>query len=192
MTKSLKLDFNANNNSIIGEPAGRVNADDHDEYKMWKDSVLTSLKNFGETTTYNHMVNLTYTLPFDKLPITDWITANATYGAGYQWDRAPLSQDSVGNTIQNSRNINLNGQFNFVLKAGNGETILRGEQYVAKPSVQANCASDERHERKESSVGRHYFNLKAANHKSAASRDDGIASVKNSGASTTIKDSTTA
>jgi len=114
LTKSLKLDFNANNNSIIGEPAGRVNNDDHDEYKLWKDSVLTSLKNFGETTTYNHIVNLTYTLPFDKLPITDWITANATYGAGYQWDRAPLTQDSVGNTIQNSRNINLNGQFNFV------------------------------------------------------------------------------
>ncbi|MEO8248714.1 MAG: YegP family protein [Burkholderiales bacterium] len=101
-----------------------------------------------------------------------------------------------------------NGQFNFALKAGNGETILRSEQYVAKPSaqggiasVQANCASDERFERKESSDGRHYFNLKAANHqiigtsqmyKSAASRDDGIASVKNNGASTTVKDLTTA
>ncbi|MBZ0206523.1 MAG: cell surface protein SprA [Flavobacteriales bacterium] len=114
LTKSLKLDFNANNNSIIGEPAGRVNASDRDQYKVWKDSVLTSLKNFGETTTYDHTVNLTYTLPLDKLPITDWITANATYGAGYKWDRAPLTQDSIGNTIQNSRNINLNGQFNFV------------------------------------------------------------------------------
>jgi cell surface protein SprA len=114
ITKSLKLDFNANNNAIIGEPAGRVNADDHDEYKAWKDSVLTSIRHFGETTGYDHAVNLTYTLPFDKLPVTDWITANATYAAAYKWDRAPLTQDSVGNTIQNSRNINLNGQFNFV------------------------------------------------------------------------------
>ncbi|MBS1546197.1 MAG: cell surface protein SprA, partial [Bacteroidetes bacterium] len=81
---------------------------------LWKDSVLTSLRHFGETTTYNHTANITYTLPLDKLPATDWITATATYGAGYQWDRAPLTQDSVGNTIQNSRNINLNGQFNFV------------------------------------------------------------------------------
>lgn len=114
LTKSLKLDFNANNNAIIGEPAGRVNTSDRDQYRNWKDSVLTSLGNFGETTTYDHQVNLTYTLPLDKLPVTDWITANATYGAGYKWDRAPLSQDSVGHTIQNSRNINLNGQFNFV------------------------------------------------------------------------------
>lgn len=114
ITKNLKVDFNANNNSIIGEPTGRVNSDDRDQYKIWKDSVLTSLRRFGETTTYDHMVNFTYTLPLDKLPLTDWITANATYGAGYKWDRAPLTQDSIGNTIQNSRNINLTGQFNFV------------------------------------------------------------------------------
>lgn len=114
LTKSLKVDFNANNNAIVGEPQGRVNTDDHDQYKVWKDSVLTSLKHFGQTTTYNHTVNFTYTLPLDKLPAIDWVTANVTYGAGYKWDRAPLTQDSIGNTIQNSRNINLNGQLNFV------------------------------------------------------------------------------
>ena len=42
------------------------------------DSVLTSLRHFGETTTYNHTANITYTLPLDKLPATDWITATAT------------------------------------------------------------------------------------------------------------------
>jgi cell surface protein SprA len=114
LTKSLKLDFNANNNAIIGEPAGRVNAKDQDNYQLWKDSVLTSIKGFGTPTTYDHTVNVTYTLPLDKFPMTDWVTANASYGAGYKWDRAPLTQDTVGNTIQNSRNINLNGQFNFV------------------------------------------------------------------------------
>ena len=99
-----------------------------------------------------------------------------------------------------------NGQYTFVLKAGNGETILRSEQYEAKPSatngiasVQSNCANEERYERKDSSDGRCYFNLKAGNHqiigtsqmyKSAASRDDGNASVKNNGVSTTVKDVT--
>ncbi|MBP9159288.1 MAG: cell surface protein SprA [Flavobacteriales bacterium] len=114
LTKSLKVDFNANNNALIGEPTGRVNAKSGDQYQLWKDSVLTSIKEFGTPTSYDHMVNVTYTLPLDKFPATDWITANATYGAGYKWDRAPLTQDTVGNTIQNSRNINLNGQFNFV------------------------------------------------------------------------------
>ena len=43
------------------------------------------------------------------------------------------------------------GQFRFVLKAGNAETILTSELYKAKASaeagiasVQANCSADER------------------------------------------------
>jgi cell surface protein SprA len=114
ITKNLKLDFNANRNAIVGEPAGRVNTSDKPAYEVWKDSVLTSVKNFGLPTAYDHTVNVTYTLPLDKLPITDWVTVNTTYGAGYKWDRAPLSQDSIGNTIQNSRTISVNGQLNFV------------------------------------------------------------------------------
>jgi cell surface protein SprA len=65
-------------------------------------------------TGYDHTVNLTYTLPLDKLPLTDWITSNVSYGAGYQWDRAPLLQDTLGHVIQNSQNIAINGQVNFV------------------------------------------------------------------------------
>ncbi len=114
ITKSLKLDFNANRNSIIGEPPGRVNTQDRPSYEVWKDSVLQSVREFGLPTGYDHTVNLTYTLPLDKLPITDWVTVNTTYGAGYKWDRAPLQQDSIGNTIQNSRTISVNGQLNFV------------------------------------------------------------------------------
>ncbi|MCB0780555.1 MAG: cell surface protein SprA, partial [Flavobacteriales bacterium] len=114
ITKSLKLDFNANNNAVIGETPGIVNPKYRDTYEAWKDSVLTSIRNWGEVTGYNHTINLTYQLPLDKFPLTDWITANTTYTAGYQWDRAPFQQDSLGATIQNSQNIALNGQLNFV------------------------------------------------------------------------------
>lgn len=114
LTRALKLDFNANNMAFIGEPPGRVDPKLRGDYEMWKDSVLSSIGNFGEVTRYDHTINVTYTLPFDKLPVTDWITGNASYAAGYQWDRAPISQDSLGATIQNSQNISLNGQFNFV------------------------------------------------------------------------------
>ncbi len=114
LTKSLKLDFSANNGAIIGEPTGRVNSKSGYDYEVWKDSVLNSLQTWGETMHYDHTANLTYQLPFDKLPITDWINSNATYGAGYQWDRSPLGQDTLGNTIQNSRTLSLNGQLNFV------------------------------------------------------------------------------
>lgn len=98
------------------------------------------------------------------------------------------------------------GQYRFVLKAGNGETILTSELYKAKgsaengiASVQANCGADDRYEKKEASNGKFHFNLKAANHQiigssqmyaSAQSRDAGIASVKTNGSSKTIKDNT--
>lgn len=95
------------------------------------------------------------------------------------------------------------GQYSFVLKAGNGEVILRSEQYESKASaengiasVQANSPLDARYDRKEASDGRPFFNLKAGNHqvigtsqmyKTAAARDGGIESVKTNGPTTTIK-----
>lgn len=98
------------------------------------------------------------------------------------------------------------GQFRFVLKAGNAETILTSELYKSRASaengiasVQKNCQADERYDRKESANNKSYFNLKAANHQiigssqiyaTAASRDNGIESVKNNGTSETIKDLT--
>ena len=98
------------------------------------------------------------------------------------------------------------GQFRFVLKADNAETLLTSEFYHAKgsaengiASVQSNCGADERYEKKIASNGKHYLNLKAANHQiigtsqmyeSANSRDAGVASVKSNGTTTTVKDKT--
>ena len=98
------------------------------------------------------------------------------------------------------------GQFHFVLKAGNAEIILTSERYTAKnsaengiASVQANCGIDGRYELKTSSSGKAFFNLKAANsqiigtsqmYASAQSRDNGIESIKTNGTSKTIKDNT--
>lgn len=96
------------------------------------------------------------------------------------------------------------GQYRFVLKAGNAETILASEQYRTKRSalkgiaaVQKNSPLDTRYVRKTSSNGKPFFTLKAGNHQvigtselyeSESSRDKGIASVKTNGASTTVKD----
>lgn len=98
------------------------------------------------------------------------------------------------------------GQFLFVLKADNAETLLTSELYHAKgsaengiASVQSNCKTDERYEKKLAANGKHYFNLKAANHQiigtsqmyaSADSRDAGVASAKSNGTTTTVRDKT--
>lgn len=87
-----------------------------------------------------------------------------------------------------------NGEFQFNLKAGNGQAILASEGYTTKvacengiASVKKNAPDDNRYDRKESSNGKHYFNLKASNgqiigtsemYESTAARENGIESVK--------------
>jgi len=99
-----------------------------------------------------------------------------------------------------------NGQFRFVLKAGNAETILTSEIYTTKAaaengieSVQKNAPLNDRYEKKTAANGKPYFNLKAGNHQiigtsqmyaTEQARDAGIASVKTNGVSTVIKDKT--
>ncbi len=114
ITKNLKFDYTGTNNGVIGEPVGRVNKIYRDEYQTFKDSVNSSISQAGTTVHYNHTVNLTYQLPLSKIPLTDWITINTKYSAGYDWQRAPFGQDTLGGIIQNSRNVSLNGQLNFV------------------------------------------------------------------------------
>ncbi|WP_159514541.1 MULTISPECIES: YegP family protein [Enterobacter] len=96
------------------------------------------------------------------------------------------------------------GQFRFVLKAGNGEIVLTSELYTSKSaaengiaSVRTNSPLDERYEKKTASNGKFHFNLKAGNHQvigssqlyaTEQSRDKGIASVKTNGSTQTIKD----
>ena len=87
-----------------------------------------------------------------------------------------------------------NGEFQFNLKAGNGQTILTSEGYSTKAacsngieSVKTNSQDDSRYDKKESSNGKFYFTLKASNgqiigssemYESASGRDNGIESVK--------------
>ncbi|WP_343521892.1 YegP family protein [Pedobacter sp.] len=87
-----------------------------------------------------------------------------------------------------------NGEYQFNLKAGNGQVILSSEGYAAKSScengiesVKKNAKDDSKFERKTSSNGKYYFSLKATNgqiigssemYESASSRDNGIESVQ--------------
>ena len=106
LTKSLQLDFNATNYSIIDEPAGRTDA-------TARDTIWQNLKRLGRTTDYGHTVNLTYAVPINKIPGLDWINLAARYGSGFNWKTEPLitlrdPRIDFGNAIQNSRIMQLN------------------------------------------------------------------------------------
>lgn len=86
-----------------------------------------------------------------------------------------------------------NGEFQFNLKAGNGQVILTSEGYTTLAackngieSVKKNAVDDARFERKEAKNGAPFFNLKAGNgqiigksemYSSQAACENGIASV---------------
>lgn len=100
------------------------------------------------------------------------------------------------------------GEFQFNLVAGNGQTILSSQGYAAKASclngvesVRTNSADDSRFERQTAANGKFYFTLKASNgqvvgtsqmYESAASCENGIESVKNNAPDATVDDQTTA
>jgi uncharacterized protein YegP (UPF0339 family) len=99
-----------------------------------------------------------------------------------------------------------NGEFQFNLKANNGETILSSEGYSSKAgcengitSVKTNAPNDDRYEKLESKNNKYYFNLKATNgqiigtsemYESKSGRDGGIESVKKNAPVATIEDLT--
>ncbi|SER17978.1 YegP family protein [Pedobacter rhizosphaerae] len=97
-----------------------------------------------------------------------------------------------------------NGEFQFNLKAGNGQTILASEGYSAKSScesgiesVRKNAQDESKFEKKTSSNGKFHFNLKATNgqiigtsemYESTSTRDNGIESVQKNAPDATVED----
>lgn len=97
-----------------------------------------------------------------------------------------------------------NGEFQFNLKAGNGQTILASEGYTTIAacengieSVRKNSQDDSKFEKLTTKSGQPYFNLKAGNgqvignsemYESTASRDNGIESVKKNAPDATVEE----
>ncbi|MDH6389273.1 cell surface protein SprA [Parabacteroides sp. PFB2-12] len=117
LTNSLNFSFNSGTNARIEEPYVQVNKKlNYDDYQMWKDSVAQSIRDWGTPLKYDQSFQASWTLPLQSIPILDWISANASYSATYNWDRgATLEIDSVeiGNTIRNQRQINGQANLNF-------------------------------------------------------------------------------
>ena len=128
ITKSLKFDFTAKNRAFVNEPFGKVDEGafgyDADSSKT---QMLNSIKSFGETMSYGHTANVTFKWPFNKFPLTDWVTLTTRYSGNYDWTRSPLALENfevidengvtqtrnVGNIIQNSRVVTWNGKLNM-------------------------------------------------------------------------------
>lgn len=130
LTKNLHMNFQSGTQAEIEEPYSDkpINKDLYpDRYSAWKDSVWTSIKHFGRPLDYRQNFTASYQLPLNKLPIFDWINADANYTGTYNWRRGTELEDgtSTGNIINNNRQININGTLNM-------ETLYNHSPFLRK------------------------------------------------------------
>ncbi len=115
-TKNLHMNFQSATHAEIEEPYTPVNKDLYPEqYAAWKDSVWQSIKNLGRPLDYQQSFQASYQIPLNKLPVFDWVNADASYNATYSWVRGTELDDgtSLGNTITNNRTFNINSTLNM-------------------------------------------------------------------------------
>ncbi len=115
ITKALKFEYTATNNARIDEPEGRLYKGDAD-YEQKMDSIWKNFKKLGRNTSFYQQWSLSYTLPINKIPIFDWISASVRYQGSYNWTAGAITADTlnIGNTVQNANTMSANTQFNLL------------------------------------------------------------------------------
>jgi cell surface protein SprA len=107
LTRALRFDYTATNNSRVDEPAGRIDT------KEKKDSIWRNLFHGGRNTLFNQTANFSYTLPTAKFPLIDWTTINLKYQASYRWIGASRLAVNLGNFLENGQQSEVTAQFDF-------------------------------------------------------------------------------
>ncbi len=109
LTQNLRADYSASVMAVVDEPQGDLDTE------AKQDSVRTNFWNFGRRTNYNQVLDVNYTLPLNKVKLLDWIQSDYRYNATYTWMTGAIGQrDTLGNTIQNTREQTLTGKFDLL------------------------------------------------------------------------------
>lgn len=132
LMKSLSLDYTATNISRIDEPYGRIDS------KEKQDSLLRAISTFGRNNSYTQTFNSTYTLPFTKFPLTDWINGRVGYTANYNWTTAPPIAYALGNTLGNTNTKTLTSEFNMTTLYNKSRWLRGLNNKPRKPGEQRN------------------------------------------------------
>ncbi len=92
LTKSLQFTFRASNNYV------------NDILSADKDVTLfTDFLKIGRSNHYHQALNATYKIPINNIPLFDFVNANYSYTADFDWQAASASYVAdIGNTIQNA------------------------------------------------------------------------------------------
>jgi len=119
LTKNLRFNLNTGTNAQIEAPHVQVNKRfNMNDYELWKDSVLTSLRDFGSPMDYKQTFSATYQVPFKVIPALNFMSADLKYDAQYDWQRGAtvdIPDVEIGNKISNERTFGINnGSINLL------------------------------------------------------------------------------
>jgi gliding motility-related protein len=117
LTRNLHANFQSATHAEVEQPYTPVNKDLYAErYQAWKDSVWNSIRSMGTPLDYSQQFTLSYQPPINLLPIFNWVNTDLTYNSTYRWVRGTQLEDgsSLGNTIANNRDLNINANFDLV------------------------------------------------------------------------------
>ena len=149
IAKSLKVNFSANQNSIVRNyfrTDDSVNAEEiNEDAQIWD-----GFFDLGEPNRYSQQMQLNYQLPFDKIPFLKFMSAQYTYTSNFDWQRGgeALRQfaGSEINSVQNANtqslviNANFQGLYQFLglnrgAKKGVGKTFKDALTALKRASI---------------------------------------------------------
>jgi cell surface protein SprA len=114
LTRAIKFSLQTAMNASIAEPykTPEVNPD---YYNSWRDSVWSNIRKLGTPYTYQQVFSASWNLPINKIPVFDWITANASYNSTYNWNRMAQIKNGpeIGNVATSMGAWQADGTFNF-------------------------------------------------------------------------------
>lgn len=114
LTKSMVVTYNAAARAMVDEPYGDLDTQEK------RDTLWRNFRNFGRMKDFDQRINLTWRLPLDKLPFTDWMSADYNHRIGYNFMANALGAvddtgAEFGNIIRNSRERGISGRVDFVV-----------------------------------------------------------------------------
>ena len=114
LTRAIKFSFQTAMNSNIEEPYYTPEIGKQ-YYEAWRDTVWSSIKKLGTPYTYQQVFSASWNLPINKIPLLDWITANASYNSTYNWNRTAIVEgnNQIGNVATSMGAWQADGQLNF-------------------------------------------------------------------------------
>jgi len=134
LTKSLHFSFQTAMNANIDEPYYTPEIG-KEHYAEWRDSVWSQIRKLGNPYAYQQVFSASWNLPINKIPVFDWITANASYNSNYNWNRSAklIGSVDVGNVATTMGTWSGDGQLNF-------ESLYNKSKYLKEVNRKYNAS----------------------------------------------------